>query len=122
MYLDKRVNDLGQSGYVLYNDSLYSAVLINPIMPLGQDPTDRGNSIRLDILALNLSLEYSKLADGVVYLLPEIDAPQPDGNKLPPDMVRIPDKPDKHRLPLRTPWNPDRIPIKKDSPKKKRIH
>ena len=39
MSLEKRVGALGQSGYVLYNDSPYSAVLINPNYGLGGFPS-----------------------------------------------------------------------------------
>ena len=57
---------------------------------------------------------------GTIYILPEIDIPQPDRNRIPPDIIRVPPTPDKDRVPLRIPWSPDSIPKKKDPEKEKK--
>lgn len=114
------VNALGQGKYVLYvNGKQYSAVLINPMQSRQSFANESGEPTRLDIVVLSVNPEYAILR-GATYNLPEIDTPQPDKNKIPPDMVRIPDKPNKDRVPLRIPWNPDKIPKKRNPSKKKR--
>ena len=67
----------------------------NYITHLGQY-TDSGDHVRLD----------------TIHTLPEIDIPQPDRNRIPPDIIRVPPTLDKDRVPLRIPWSPDRIPKK----------
>ena len=126
MYLDNRVGVLRQNEPVLYvNDKQYSAVLINPVIQLRQNPNkDSRDTIRLNEVVLRLYLGYTKLGREVVYALPGIDTPQPDRNKIPPDMVPTPDTPPakKDRAPLRMPWNPDKTHKKRDNPKKKPVH
>lgn len=90
-------------------------------MQLRPNPNTDSGDTRLNEVVLSLYSGYPKLGEEVVYMLPEIDTPQPDRNRIPPDMIRIPNTPpDKDRVPLRTPWNPDKIPKIRSPPKKKR--
>ena len=121
LYLDNRVNVLGKS--VLYVDGKpYSAVLISPVTQLRQNEhADSREYIILNEAIFGLYSRYASFGRFGIYASPRIDTPQPDRNEIPPDMIRIPDNPEKGRVPLRTPWKPDRLPIKRP-PKKKRIH